>query len=259
MGNDAHTIANLSFAPITKNTITTLYPDLRYFPHIRAGSVSILEKIARNNSIKKLLHYTASIIQGDLNLTINKSEFSTNRTSVSLLRGRNVARFVVTYGDTTEYCKTGFLTHAVEANKSETFLISQQVMNQQAHRRLNFAMTAASSRGFLWGNSVNKIRLKNQAHSKAFLALLNSNFMDWFFRTSSTNNHVQIYELEQLPIPAMTAMHRKQLDDLATEILDAKKADPAADTAGTESEIDRLVYDLFGLTEEEIEAVEGYT
>ena len=41
------------------------------------------------------------------------------------------------------------------------------------------------------------------------------------------------------------------------KILDAKKADAKADTAGLEAEIDRLVYQLYGLTDEEIAVVVG--
>ena len=137
------------------------------------------------------------------------------------------------------------------------FLISQEVMNQQAERRLNFALTTKSSKKFLWGHSVNKTKLKSQTHSKAFLALLNSKFMDWYFRITSSNTHIQGYELEQLPIPAMTDADRKRLDDFSTRILTAKAADPDADTADLEAEIDRLVYGLYSLTEAEIAAVEG--
>jgi hypothetical protein len=38
--------------------------------------------------------------------------------------------------------------------------------------------------------------------------------------------------------------------------LKAKKSDPAADTSTLEAEIDRLVYELYGLTDEEIRIVE---
>jgi len=39
-------------------------------------------------------------------------------------------------------------------------------------------------------------------------------------------------------------------------ILAAKKADPDADVAALEAEIDRLVYSLYGLTREEIAIIE---
>ena len=44
---------------------------------------------------------------------------------------------------------------------------------------------------------------------------------------------------------------------LVDSILEAKDADPLADTDEMEAEIDRLVYGLYGLTEEEIVAVES--
>lgn len=38
----------------------------------------------------------------------------------------------------------------------------------------------------------------------------------------------------------------------------SKKSDPDADTTKLEKEIDRLVYELYGLTEEEIAIVENH-
>ena len=255
IGNDTQTIANLRFTPITRATIAALWPGSRCLPQIRTGSVSILEKIAGSKTVKPLLEYADSIFQGDLNLTTHAKRFSTERTPIRLLRGRNVSRYVIDWDGVTEYCESGFRQDKVEANLKQVFLISQQVMNRQASRRLNFALTTASSRKFLWGHSVNKIQLKNQSHSKAFLALLNSQFMDWFFRITSSNNHVQGYELEQLPIPAMSAADRRRLSNLVDRILAAKASNPAADTGALEEEIDWLVYDLYGLTNEETAVV----
>ena len=77
VSNDAHTIADLRFASITKGAIENLYPSLRCLPRIGAGSVGILEKIAGNNAIKPLRNHAVSIVQGDLNLTTNSNRFLT--------------------------------------------------------------------------------------------------------------------------------------------------------------------------------------
>ena len=45
---------------------------------------------------------------------------------------------------------------------------------------------------------------------------------------------------------------------LVDRILKAKAADPDADTSELGEQIDRLVYDLYGLTDEEREEVAGY-
>jgi adenine-specific DNA-methyltransferase len=47
--------------------------------------------------------------------------------------------------------------------------------------------------------------------------------------------------------------------DLFIQIHAAKKQDPAANTSSMEKEIDQLVYQLYGLTEEEIKIVERGT
>jgi len=40
--------------------------------------------------------------------------------------------------------------------------------------------------------------------------------------------------------------------------LEAKKTDPDADTSVLEEQIDQMVYELYGLTPEEIAIVEGF-
>ena len=258
VGNDAYTIADLRFAPIARSTIENLYPSLRFFPRIEEGSVAILENIAANHNIKPLSDYTASIVQGDLNLTTHSKHFSSKSTKVRLIRGRHVGRFVVKYDASTEYCDPSFMREQVEANREGAFLICQQITGTNDDRRLHFGVTEEPETDFLCGNSLNKLSLKQPSHSKAFLALLNSKFMDWFFRITSTNNHVQGYELEQLPIPAMTAPDRRNLSDLATRIISAKAANLAADTSADEAKIDQLVYQLYSLNDDEIAAVAGH-
>ena len=256
VGNDAHTIADLRFASITRGTIENLYPSLRCLPRIGTGSVGILEKIAGNNAIKPLRDHAASIVQGDLNLTTHSRRFSSKPSKVRLLRGRHVGRFVVKYDTSDEYCDQNFMPEQVKANREGVFLICQQITGTNDERRLHFGVTENPATDFLCGNSLNKLLLKNPSHSKAVVALLNSNFMDWFFRITSTNNHVQGYELEQLPIPAMTAADRRRLSGLANRVIEAKAADPDSDTTADEEEIDRLVYALYGLTEGEETTVE---
>ena len=257
VGNDTHTIKNLDFVPITKNIILTLYPDLRYFPHIKRGYASILERITSNDKIKPLRNYATNIVQGDLNLTTHASRFSNTPTSVLLMRGKHVARYTVKFDETNEYCDEGFMQDIVDKNQSNRILICQQVTGTVDHRRLHFALASSSSERFLWGNSVNKTLLINQSYSWSFLAILNSKFMDWYFRITSTNNHVQIYEIEQLPIPQLSGDMFIRLDSLAKQMITAKEIDPEANTSSLEDKIDKLVYKLYNLTEEEIVIVEG--
>ena len=255
--NDIHSIKNLHFTQITKDEILMLYPDFLCLPRIKAGYVSILKKIDADRTIKPLHCFVQNIKQGDFNLGTHRDFFSTSPSQVCLLRGRHVARYRVHYDAVTEYCEEAFMPEAVEDNRSKVFLISQEVCGTVNRRRLHFVLTEMPPVDILWGHSVNKTLLKNQRASAAFLSLLNSRFMDWRFRITSTNNHVQGFQLEQLPIPAMSDACREKLDNLARQVIDAKHPDPDAAVSNLEDEIDQLVYELYDLTPNEVEIVEG--
>ncbi|MDP1713707.1 MAG: hypothetical protein Q8L41_03095 [Anaerolineales bacterium] len=45
--------------------------------------------------------------------------------------------------------------------------------------------------------------------------------------------------------------------NLRAKLCDAKSVNPQADTSKLESKIDQLVYELYGLTEDEVKIVEG--
>ena len=65
------------------------------------------------------------------------------------------------------------------------------------------------------------------------------------------------YKIEMLPIKLPTEVQEAEIEKKVNEILSLKKANPEADTSVLEAEIDALVYELYGLTEEEIVVVEG--
>ena len=92
------------------------------------------------------------------------------------------------------------------------------------------------------------------------LAVLNSRLLDWYFRLIGVERDGGYYEykpmfIERLPIPKITDDEQSPFIRLVDSILAAKADNPAADIGEQEAEIDRLVYRLYELTEEEIEAV----
>ncbi|MDO5319952.1 MAG: Eco57I restriction-modification methylase domain-containing protein [bacterium] len=94
------------------------------------------------------------------------------------------------------------------------------------------------------------------------LGLLNSRLVAWYFPFISTKSGMGTtrwlkYTIEQLPIVYPSSKQEDEISSIVDRILAAKKIDPTADTSALESEIDQLVYKLYGLTEEEIAVVEG--
>ena len=257
IGNNSATIASPEFAPITPAVIEALYPDVRCFPLIRRASVSLLERLAQDEAVRPLSEYADSITQGDLNLSTHRRQYSYDPTPVRLLRGRHVGRYIVNYDASTEYCAEGFRENYVARNRRNAYLLSQQVTGTTDVRRLHFGIAEDAPTDYLCGHSLNKTLLMDGTCNRVLLGLLNSKLMDWVFRTTSSNNNVQGYELAQLPVHDLTDSHRADLESIVDRILEAKLARPSADTTALEAQIDRLVYDLYGLTEEEIAAVEA--
>ena len=70
--------------------------------------------------------------------------------------------------------------------------------------------------------------------------------------------HFDNFVTSRLPIPRQISNEdQKPIIQLVTQILTQKKNNPKADTSILEREIDKLVYELYGLTEEEIKIIES--
>jgi adenine-specific DNA-methyltransferase len=98
--------------------------------------------------------------------------------------------------------------------------------------------------------------------NRYLLAVLNSKLGDYFIRSLGVIRSGGYFEykpmfVEQLPVPIITEAGEKPFVKLVDRILAAKKTDPGADTSDLEAEIDQLVYQLYGLTPEEIAIVEN--
>ena len=105
--------------------------------------------------------------------------------------------------------------------------------------------------------------LINQDYSLEFiLGLLNSNLFFFllykynFENTQGVFTKAKIYHYDQLPVKQITYSNQKPIINIVDNTILLKKSNPQADTAALEAEIDKLVYDLYGLTDEEIAIVE---
>ncbi len=97
---------------------------------------------------------------------------------------------------------------------------------------------------------------------KYLCAVLNSSLVTWMMKALALTTGMGLMQwkrfvVERIPIPKLAADEQRPFVALVDHILAAKDADPAADTSALEREIDRLVYDLYGLTDSERAAVGG--
>jgi hypothetical protein len=69
--------------------------------------------------------------------------------------------------------------------------------------------------------------------------------------------HIYPEHIRNIPIPAVPPKQQQPIIDLVNSILAEKKKDSAANTSTLEDEIDNRVYDLYGLSEPEINIIKG--
>ncbi len=99
---------------------------------------------------------------------------------------------------------------------------------------------------------------------KYLLAIINSKLNTYFFSKFLSTDTLQgtyssIYpeDIREIPIKEINKNEQEPYIIQVDKILESKKL--GKDTKALESEIDRMVYELYGLTEEEIGIVEGKT
>ena len=98
---------------------------------------------------------------------------------------------------------------------------------------------------------------------KYILALINSRLMSYYFQLNTAKAVRRLFpkiilkDLRKFPIKVISTEEQNQFIELVDKILTIKKHSPTADTTTLEFEIDQLVYELYGLTEEEVGIVEN--
>ena len=95
------------------------------------------------------------------------------------------------------------------------------------------------------------------------LGLLNSKYTSYYLRTKFKDKHlaggylaINKSTIEKLPFKLSENYIQEQIGNLAKKILNCKIANPFVDTYDLESQIDKLVYQIYDLTEEEIIKIE---
>jgi len=185
--------------------------------------------------------------------------------------GKNVGRYKALIEEVYVYYDPSVLD---APRKEEIFastekIVVQEIRNITIPRRL---IATYDDKQFYCLQSTNVINLRKSAAMwsiKFLLGFVNSNAVNYFFRQRfSGNNHIASNQLAQIPLPDTDKPRHDHMVSLVEQMLDLhKRKAESKDTAAqeriqrvihsTDSQIDRLVYELYGLSPEEIAVVEN--
>ncbi len=176
-----------------------------------------------------------------------------------LVRGTDIGRYFLTTSH--EYVKYGpWLAAPRDAESFE----GERLLMRRTDDKL---MTCHVDDGSISVNSCHIIKFHTEKSSqfkyKFILSLLNSTLYQKIFELQNpqmigkTFAEIKVVYIENLPIINVNEASQLPFITLVDKILSAKKTDPQADTSQWEKAIDEKVYELYGLSQEEIKIVEG--
>ena len=155
-------------------------------------------------------------------------------------------------------------------NEKIQFLLQPKVISQRlvAHIQnpkphIKVTSTVDKNGNILSVDTVENTVITDSNFDPVFIAaLFNSILINWYtyrfifccaIRTMDFDN----YYVGKIPVPRITPEQQLPIIELADQILTTKITDPDADLSALENEIDKLVYGLYNLTEDEIAIVEA--
>ncbi|WRE30438.1 Eco57I restriction-modification methylase domain-containing protein [Helicobacter pylori] len=245
----------IQYEQIKQDEILKFFP-LYEIPLIKSGEMEIVRKIKTDKiSLRDLLEKS---LQGNINTIHLKDIQDQKETNGRIYKGANCHRYFLD----TQYlfAKDNQITQQIfEKNYYQNIIVTQNITGTSDAYRIHANLIEVKNQEMLFLDTCNLSYCKEREHAKFLVGLLNSRLLDWLFRKTSTNNHVNLYELETLPIPQITEKNQELADkitDGAKQILALKEKDPKANTQKLEKEIDALVYQLYNLTDEEIKIIE---
>jgi len=172
------------------------------------------------------------------------------------INGRNISQYHISFED--DYVKRSPELHTC---LSASIINSEKIYFQRMRKISLFPRIVAcydnSSIHGLYTCSVIYSNTSNEINLKYLLTILNSHLINIWYKNFDTDIEIKLASVRQIPIPKISKEKQQIFIALADKILTAKKSDPKADTSALETECDRLIYQLYGLTEAEIKIVEG--
>lgn len=257
INHDRYVDISEPYTSVSSTALRQIDPVGMTIPLVTQTELDLFIKITKDC---KRLAEISKCFTGEIDLSIDKKNITTNEEDTILIRGAQVQKYRITneisQGDILYLSANNYLdkNNGARANHHKSKrIIMQGITGVNEKIRLKMTLTEP---GIFCANSVNYI-LPNDDYSSLeyILGLLNSKLLNWFFAKLSTNSNVNGYEIDNIPIK-LSEKH-DDVSLLVTKILDIKKDNPIGDTSSLEIKIDQFVYEIYGLTDDEIKIVEG--
>lgn len=218
------------------NLIQELFPEKLEIPNISKLEWGILQKLKSIPRLRTLQDVRSK--RGELDLSLLSGFITREQTKYRLVRGNMISEGGIK-SDNGEFVTEEFLSvkssEYLKYDFGKRRLICQQISNAASVRRLLFCYCESND---ILGNSCNYISAEPSTLDKLNI-VLNSPLLNWRFRITSSNNHINNYELDELPIIDLDTVDRNKVFSSRAELSD-------------------YVCGLYGLNKKETEFIRKY-
>lgn len=246
---------NTSF---TNKELLEYDPIAQQIPYLKEEEKNLFKKFFLRRDIEKIKCY-----EGELNMTFHKHLFTQDADCPKVMKGAQIQRYYVT--DDMSQGQLEYLEENkyLEANKGEksTHHNFQRIAIQGISGVNDKTRIIASivDSGMYLANSCNYVVNPPKGYSiYSTLGVLNSKFINYIFKKTSTNSNVNTYEISNISFIKSDEQNIRLISDIEAcvlEILKEKSIDFTLSTKSIEEKIDELVMDLYGLTDDEKEII----
>ena len=272
--------------PVRDNTVRLadaglLDPDNVPIPLVDKTNWAVCKKVHRGPYVQRLGEVNDFLVsRGEINQTIYRRFITVDESQAHLVKGVEVGRYhlrsTLSQGHREWFDEERFLA----SNRPRPAIEQRRIATQRitaVDERLRIVATVVDAPAY-FADSTNSVVVRDSSPYRLdyLLGLLNSALFQWRFKITSSNNNVGTTELDSMPfrtidfsdpedmarydrmvelVELMLGLHER----LAGARIERERTVIGHQISATDRQIDRLVYEFYGLTNDEIRIVEEAT
>ncbi|CAN4268172.1 TaqI-like C-terminal specificity domain containing protein [Methylophilaceae bacterium] len=228
--------------------------------YLKKDTELLVNKLRENTvQLSSISYCTVGINTGYIKDKLFATE-KVDSTYHKVLNGKDIMPYAICWkGDWIKYDKN-YVDSFGELGRSlpqEYIFTSEKILVQRTRRGLKRKLVCAYDNGTYYNlNRLSNIVITDNEYNILYvIALLNSKLMDYYFNVVFNEYEVKPLHLSQLPIRKLSKVEQEKYVNLVKVILEKKQDNYDADVVFEESKINELVYELYNLTNEEIDVI----
>ena len=254
---------NVSYSKEKSNLIEFIEVPAGFFLKTAQKSLSIREYINRDFynklklktiPLKEIVSIRQAIKTGNDSTYITNTKLSSKFKKV--IGGRSIGKWFVKWDN--KYVNYG--SHLACARNPKIFEQPKILIREAGNKII---ATLDKDNYYILSSLYNAILINKNYEIEFVISLLNSKLFQYllnqltFEKTKGAFTKARIFHYYELPIKILNKGGQAKFVNLVNIILNLKRQNPSADVIPHENKIDKLVYKLYNLTDEEIKIVEG--